>query len=234
MTSADRDACNTTRLCGVGESCLLKEVRSTGDGHTQFTMTCATDQICDGDEPLTVFGRRKRNVVMTCCKTDLCNTPTSIFSPSTSTVVSSSTTIKTTPQTVCDTSGGFQLLSFHEQMCVKLHRSSHKWDAARRICQAENADLVVLDTADKRRDVTNYVTSTIGHPVNYWIGLRDHLGADTFQWVNAVYVSNTDYQWGVGQPDQINQNCVFVKKEDHLWHDWLCSESFSFVCERNM
>lgn len=64
--------CNSTKVCQVGERCMLRELTSSIDGHHEYKMNCASLDMCDGSW-LTAFG--KRNVLTQCCTSDLCNNP---------------------------------------------------------------------------------------------------------------------------------------------------------------
>lgn len=70
--------CNATKSCNTGEVCMLKELKSSADGHHEYVMTCESKLHCDGADLTFPFGRRdiaSRDVNVKCCDTDLCNYP---------------------------------------------------------------------------------------------------------------------------------------------------------------
>ncbi|XP_045172604.2 collagen alpha-3(VI) chain-like isoform X2 [Mercenaria mercenaria] len=69
--------CNTTRTCQIGEQCMLHQLTSSGDGHHEYRMSCASVEMCDGTG-LMPFGRRglqSRDINVHCCTDDMCNHP---------------------------------------------------------------------------------------------------------------------------------------------------------------
>ncbi|XP_053375179.1 uncharacterized protein LOC128547223 [Mercenaria mercenaria] len=69
--------CNTTRTCQIGEQCMLHQLTSSGDGHHEYRMSCASVEMCDGTG-LMPFGRRglqSRDINVHCCADDMCNHP---------------------------------------------------------------------------------------------------------------------------------------------------------------
>ncbi|KAL4229310.1 Matrilin-4 [Mactra antiquata] len=77
-TVLDYHECNTTILCGQGEICMKKELKSYIDGHHEYEMTCQTKQACDGGGLNIPFGKRDietRDISITCCADDFCNYP---------------------------------------------------------------------------------------------------------------------------------------------------------------
>ncbi|KAH3825767.1 collagen alpha-1(XII) chain-like [Dreissena polymorpha] len=70
--------CNSTKACEQGNQCLLREMMSTVDGHHDYLMACGTAYDCDGGEMPFPVGKRdvnRRNIAVSCCSNNLCNTP---------------------------------------------------------------------------------------------------------------------------------------------------------------
>ncbi|KAL4229044.1 hypothetical protein ACF0H5_012081 [Mactra antiquata] len=78
-TITDFHECNTTKLCGQGELCMTKELRSSRDGHHEYQLTCEALETCDGQYLTLPFvgkrGIKQRDISITCCNDDLCNYP---------------------------------------------------------------------------------------------------------------------------------------------------------------
>jgi len=73
------DECTTTKMCAMDETCMIKSVRATSDGHQEFMMTCENKAVCDGSSfGFNVIGKRglsARDISVHCCNTDNCNKP---------------------------------------------------------------------------------------------------------------------------------------------------------------
>lgn len=57
---------------------MIKQLRSSADGHHEYIMSCEDKQVCDGAGLAFPFGRRdveSRDVSVHCCSDDLCNYP---------------------------------------------------------------------------------------------------------------------------------------------------------------
>ncbi|XP_034546133.1 C-type lectin domain family 4 member G-like [Notolabrus celidotus] len=101
------------------------------------------------------------------------------------------------------------------------------WSLSRDYCITKGADLVIINSSEKRDFVSRLVTAG----VNTWIGLTDRVGEGTWMWVDGTPV-NTTY-WEAGQPNSHggDQDCgEMVQKGE--WNDEGCSNENKWICEK--
>ncbi|XP_052786096.1 perlucin-like protein [Mya arenaria] len=192
-------------------------------------MLCKAKELCN---PVVGRDLSSRDVCSSCCDSDGCNQYA---------CAPVSTTVQTTVagQITCDTSAGYQLFTNtagSAQLCAKIHTERKSWDEARTMCQSEGGDLVVLDSAAKSLLMKHQVYQH--RHTGYWIGGKDLLGQDTFQWVNNQDIALDIGDWANGQPNNFDgghaQDCVNMwGQDDYEWHDDMCARPLEFICERS-
>ncbi|XP_052258699.1 uncharacterized protein LOC127863320 [Dreissena polymorpha] len=83
--------CNTTTTCATGQTCVTKHLTAL-DGHHEYIVSCEQKAVCQGlnfgfggligkrdeNEAESEAGRYRRDVSVSCCDTDFCNTPYSL------------------------------------------------------------------------------------------------------------------------------------------------------------
>lgn len=76
------------------------------------------------------------------------------------------------------------------------------------------------------------VAGAIKRTSNMWIGLRrDDSNKNQWIWVDGQKVTYSN--WGVGEPNNINEECVVMNTSPFgKWYDDRCSERRPFICEK--
>ncbi|XP_071827139.1 macrophage mannose receptor 1-like isoform X2 [Apostichopus japonicus] len=119
--------------------------------------------------------------------------------------------------------------------CYYFSSDTKTFDAARTSCQAQNADLVVIETEAEWEYLIKsyrYRYSTR----NYWIGLSDADQEGSFKYVNDVsYLSVTSPFWGANQPSDSGsgEDCA-VLTTSQLLNDADCTTSYYYICEQDL
>uniref|UniRef100_A0A8C3ERF6 Uncharacterized protein n=1 Tax=Corvus moneduloides TaxID=1196302 RepID=A0A8C3ERF6_CORMO len=97
---------------------------------------------------------------------------------------------------------------------------------ARRICQKNFADLVVIEKESKRRFLWQYVRKS------YFIGLVVSFD-QRFRWLDDTPVNYV--AWAPNEPNFANndENCVIMSEDFGFWKDISCAVKNAFICERH-
>ena len=76
------------------------------------------------------------------------------------------------------------------------------------------------------------VAGAIKRTSTMWIGLhRDNSNKNQWIWVDGQKVTYSN--WGVGEPNNINEECVVMNTSPTgKWYDDRCSERRPFICEK--
>ncbi|XP_060557015.1 neurogenic locus notch homolog protein 1-like [Ruditapes philippinarum] len=90
-THFDRSACNTV-TCNKDEICMVKTIKSSRNGHTNYMLGCATSTYCATGSKREI---RSRSLSIDCCNNDLCNMPQT--TPATTTTTALTTTAAPDP-----------------------------------------------------------------------------------------------------------------------------------------
>ncbi|KAM6952105.1 CD209 antigen-like protein D [Lycodopsis pacificus] len=115
--------------------------------------------------------------------------------------------------------------------CYILSSVKKNWTASRDACNAEGADLVVINSRAEQAFVNRLLTSSL----NAWIGLTDSVTEGTWMWVDGTPL-NTTY-WQAGQPNSYggNQDCGEITQSSSgvgEWNDDGCHSDQIFICEQ--
>ncbi|XP_072781570.1 macrophage mannose receptor 1 isoform X2 [Taeniopygia guttata] len=104
-------------------------------------------------------------------------------------------------------------------------------EEARRICQKNFADLVVIEKESKRRFLWQYIY-TKHRGKSYFIGLVVSFD-QRFRWLDDSPVNYV--AWAPNEPNFANndENCVIMSEEFGLWKDINCAVKNAFICERH-
>jgi len=110
-----------------------------------------------------------------------------------------------------------------------------RWRAARRVCRALGAELVILENEGDSAAMHAVLARFSEPPDMWWIGLSDILSEGEFRWENGALVDYAD--WADGEPNnEDNEDCVELRRkrdrgsERDGWNDNQCSELRRFVC----
>ena len=102
------------------------------------------------------------------------------------------------------------------------------WDAAKLSCEAMSSHLLIVNSDSEQLAVAGAIkrTSTM------WIGLhRDDSNKNQWIWVDGQKVTYSN--WGVGEPNNINEECVVMNTSPSgKWYDDRCSERRPYICEK--
>uniref|UniRef100_U3JY95 C-type lectin domain-containing protein n=1 Tax=Ficedula albicollis TaxID=59894 RepID=U3JY95_FICAL len=104
-------------------------------------------------------------------------------------------------------------------------------EEARRICQRNFADLVVIEKESKRRFLWQYIY-TKHRGKSYFIGLVVSFD-QRFRWLDDTPVNYV--AWAPNEPNFANndENCVIMSKDFGFWKDISCALKNAFICERH-
>ncbi|CAH1779946.1 unnamed protein product [Owenia fusiformis] len=129
----------------------------------------------------------------------------------------------------CDLDAGYH--SFSNQ-CFKYNEEPQTWTDAQATCEADGAQLIVVDKPEK----LNYLADTItcsDSRANVWLGLSDTLVPGTLIWVDASPV--VIKKWDSNQPAMLTpgSTCVeSVPQAGHKWRTQPCEAERKFICQK--
>ena len=106
------------------------------------------------------------------------------------------------------------------------------WTDAKTICNANNAQLVNIASADENHFIK---MEFLKENVDCWIGLTDSETEGIWKWSNGATLTGYT-NWGNGQPNDYNgQDCGGIMNGilgyNGEWHDNTCSFERWFICE---
>nr|XP_046261156.1 C-type lectin domain family 4 member E-like [Scatophagus argus] len=118
--------------------------------------------------------------------------------------------------------------------CYLLSTESGSWTRAREDCRNREADLVVIDSIEEQKFLSELYTK------QSWIGLTDSETEGTWKWIDGTPLTLT--YWDQGQPDNGGgdpkwgeEDCVQIQagmKTEKNWNDLSCRTSIQWICER--
>ncbi|XP_038577163.1 C-type lectin domain family 4 member E-like isoform X2 [Micropterus salmoides] len=119
--------------------------------------------------------------------------------------------------------------------CYLLSSKTASWTEGRQDCRNRGADLVVIDSAEEQKflsDLTTVQTS--------WIGLTDREMERSWKWIDGTPLTLS--YWMAAQPDNGNgdpewgeEDCAQLKPGENWknnWNDLSCSTSLRWICEK--
>ncbi|KAK7071231.1 hypothetical protein SK128_000323 [Halocaridina rubra] len=104
------------------------------------------------------------------------------------------------------------------------------WSEARKFCKGLGSDL-----AEPNRVNTLRAMLLDKYPEDsskfFWVGASENGVEGNWTWISSRRVQPAD--WGTGQPDGGNENCVVLSRDDYPpLHDSPCYTHTMFICER--
>ncbi|XP_066847759.1 macrophage mannose receptor 1-like isoform X2 [Anser cygnoides] len=123
----------------------------------------------------------------------------------------------------------------HEDKQYYFSKEHVPMEQARRICQKNFADLIVIENESKRQFIWKYINtkkSGIFRAVeSFFIGLVVSFDRK-FSWLDKTPVNYV--AWAPNEPNFANndENCVIMSKDFGFWKDINCALKNAFICER--
>ncbi|XP_013004218.1 asialoglycoprotein receptor 2 [Cavia porcellus] len=118
----------------------------------------------------------------------------------------------------------------HEGNCYWFSRSGMTWPEARKYCQLENAHLVVINSWEEQKFITQHT-----EPFHTWIGLTDIEG--TWKWVDGTEYRHSYRNWVLSWRDHWrgrevggDEDCVEILSSGY-WNGNFCQQVNRWVCE---
>lgn len=113
---------------------------------------------------------------------------------------------------------------------------SRSFDDARAYCRQQQGDLASIGNADEQSFLQGKFVRFRGR--HFWIGLfRNSTGVipdEGWNWLDGTALKYKN--WALHQPDnwKNNEPCGMIRGHSGYWNDIKCSESLSFICERQI
>ncbi|CAH2282335.1 macrophage mannose receptor 1-like isoform X2 [Pelobates cultripes] len=108
----------------------------------------------------------------------------------------------------------------------KIVTSKMKWDEARRVCKADDSELVsILD----QYDYSFLRTRLYKYEEPFWIGLNSNMTNSQYKWIDNWKLRYS--KWAAGEPKTKNA-CVYMDK-DGKWKTSPCNQNYFSVCKRS-
>ncbi len=122
--------------------------------------------------------------------------------------------------------------------CTTVFRDGHRYlfcpgrgtfDEARAACQAEGADLVIIDDADE--NLMLWRTAIQRQPQRWWIGVSDTVAEGQYRWWDGT--KPRFHAWSRGEPNDAGrrEDCGHFWQDRPAWNDIPCSARHGAICE---
>ncbi|KAL3836321.1 hypothetical protein ACJMK2_021755 [Sinanodonta woodiana] len=122
----------------------------------------------------------------------------------------------------------------HEKFCYRFESNQCKsWSDARRTCQSEGGDLMILDECTYQffRDLAKPNEGTCSH---FWIGGYTNTPGSNYVTVKGDPIASTFPFWTGGQPDGLGgESCLEMRSyfNNYLMNDFHCHVPQGFICQ---
>lgn len=120
--------------------------------------------------------------------------------------------------------------SCYKIMTNFLFSTKLSWGNARSVCLGFGGDLVSI-TNKKEMDFVDEISSGIGSEL-IWIGLIDWLHDGEFAWSDGTLFNGSVYNNWAGRQPSGGEYCVSHSISERRWHDYPCSHTFDYICEK--
>ncbi|KAK2840184.1 hypothetical protein Q5P01_013924 [Channa striata] len=112
--------------------------------------------------------------------------------------------------------------------CYSVSCEASSWDEGRQDCKDREADLVVIDSDEEQKFISDLST------LRTWIGLTDREEEGTWKWIDGS--SLTLREWAENQPDNSgDEDCAHIRSGRQIrnnWNDVPCGYFLSSICEK--
>uniref|UniRef100_A0A3P9LTA8 Mannose receptor, C type 1b n=1 Tax=Oryzias latipes TaxID=8090 RepID=A0A3P9LTA8_ORYLA len=110
-----------------------------------------------------------------------------------------------------------------------INQKSLSMEEARQFCKQFHGDLATINSYNENAFLWKRISRSHG---NYWIGLNVDFDG-TRVWMDQSEVIYQ--QWDEGQPDykHYDEQCVIMRVEDGVWHDYNCGFEHKSICKRS-
>ncbi|XP_062372261.1 C-type mannose receptor 2-like [Sardina pilchardus] len=108
-------------------------------------------------------------------------------------------------------------------------KEEKNWTEAQQYCREEFTDLATIDDMTENEKVNSLIRDAGAGST--WIGLK----RGDWQWslANRYFYRENEAEfrnWALNQPNENNEECVALMRENGQWHDFNCGKSFPFIC----
>ncbi|XP_036597176.1 CD209 antigen-like protein C isoform X2 [Trichosurus vulpecula] len=114
---------------------------------------------------------------------------------------------------------------FYKDSCYHFSVYRKPWDAAREACEADNSNLVIIDSSEEQK----YLKKRADSNHRWWVGLSDKKKEGTWHWVDGTTLKEAF--WNEGEPNNAgDEDCCELISQG--WNDAPCSKENYWVCEK--
>ncbi|XP_042526782.1 C-type lectin domain family 10 member A-like isoform X1 [Dipodomys spectabilis] len=121
----------------------------------------------------------------------------------------------------------------HDGSCYWFSQSEKSWSEADKVCQLEDAYLVVVNSQEEQNFIKSHKST-----FNTWMGLTDQNGP--WRWVDGTDYNQGFKNWRPDQPDNWyghglggGEDCAHFTS-DGRWNDDVCQRLYRWVCETKL
>ena len=126
-----------------------------------------------------------------------------------------------------------------DSSCYKYFSQKLSWSDASSHCKGMNGTQGIFHTAEEYEFVITAVLPANRYDI--WIGLSDHGqgGSRDWKWADGSGLTFSRWYSPTGEPNNHHEKCAGVYlgsfhglQWNNDWHDYHCTNRFSFICER--
>nr|XP_040056833.1 C-type lectin domain family 4 member E-like [Gasterosteus aculeatus aculeatus] len=143
---------------------------------------------------------------------------------------------------------GLQLLLRQKKMCPEgwtmfrcscylLSTRDDSWENGRKDCGDQGADLVIIDSLEEQKFLSNFTTS------RSWIGLSDKDIEGTWKWIDGTPLTAAYWYRDANIVEPNNEGGGSIEGEDcadiepkpnpqYSWNDLSCNTALRWICEK--
>ncbi|KAM7352642.1 lectin subunit alpha-like [Cochliomyia hominivorax] len=112
--------------------------------------------------------------------------------------------------------------------------TKYNWYQAWNECARKNMSLIAIDTFYKHTQIDTLIKRLFPQSPSFWLAGHDNAVDRRYEWATSGQVFSFT-NWGVGQPDRLNnsEHCILIWHNTWQWYDLPCSHNLGFICEEN-